>query len=81
MENNDLRFVYAADDYAYSANPTSPCDAPSIPEAVNAWIVKATGFWRNSHSFVQMGILKILPSGGHDPLKYRANEILNFVSN
>jgi hypothetical protein len=80
LEKNGLRFVYASDDYVYCENPTSPCDAPSIPEAVNAWIVKATGFLRNSQSFVIMGILKILPSGGHDPLKYRANEILNFVS-
>lgn len=81
IARNGLRFVHAADDFAYCANPTTACDAPSIPEAVNTWILKANGYLRNSQTYIKMGILKILPSGGHDPLKYRANEILNFVSN
>ncbi|MBT3011213.1 MAG: hypothetical protein KME41_05745 [Candidatus Thiodiazotropha sp. (ex Lucina pensylvanica)] len=80
---NGLRFVYSNDDYVYCANPSQSCSSsPSMAEAVNDWLVNATdGIW-DAQSVSNSGLLKILPSGGHDPLQSsRATEILDFVYN
>ncbi|MCU7928829.1 MAG: hypothetical protein KZQ97_20660 [Candidatus Thiodiazotropha sp. (ex Dulcina madagascariensis)] len=81
QKNNGIRFVYAADDNVYCANPLVPCASPSMPEAVNDWVLNLTDGQYTAQGLTNYGLLKVLPSGGHDPLLVRPDEILNFVSN
>jgi hypothetical protein len=78
---NGLRFVYSNDDYIYCANPLQPCSSsPSIAEEIDDWVLDATDGGWNAQSLSASGLLKILPTGGHDPLQSsRAREILDFV--